>query len=79
MAEQRGYEVLGFDGAAGFDSFRCNSLEGDFEHLFGVQFNRWGLIDDGRAAARCAEYANSPEVSTCAVAWHPWLVVEHDI
>jgi hypothetical protein len=77
LAEQRGYEVLGFDGAAGFDSFRCNGLEGDFERLLGVQFNRWGLIDDGSAAARCADYANGPEVPTCAVAWHPWLVVEH--
>lgn len=77
LAERRGYEVLGFDGAAGFDSFRCNGLEGDFERLFGVQFNQWGLIDDRSAAARCADYANSPEVSTCAVAWHPWLVIEH--
>jgi hypothetical protein len=77
LAERRGYEVLGFDGAAGFDSFRCNKLEGDFERLFGVHFNRWGLIDDESAAARCADYANGPEVSTCAVAWHPWLVVEH--
>jgi hypothetical protein len=79
LAEQRGYEVLGFDGAAGFDSFRCNGLAADFERLFGIHFNRWGLIDDGSAAARCADYANGPGVSTCAVAWHPWLVSEHAI
>ncbi len=75
----RGFEVLGFDGAAGFDSFRCNGLEKDFEKRFGIHFNEWGLIDDARDAARCAEFANSPEVSTCAVAWHPWLVTEHAI
>ena len=79
LAERRGYEVLGFDGAAGFDSFRCNALEGDFERLFGVQFNQWGLINDWADAARCAEFANSPEVSTCALAWHPWLVLEHSL
>jgi hypothetical protein len=77
LAERRGFEVLGFDGAAGFDSFRCNALEGDFQRLFGVRFNQWGLIDDGGDAARCAEFANGPDVSTCAVAWHPWLVIEH--
>jgi len=32
---RRGFEVLGFDGAAGFDSFRCNALESDFERLNG--------------------------------------------
>jgi hypothetical protein len=74
---QRGFEVLGFDGASGFDSFRCNALEGDFQRLFGVQFNRWGLIDDVGDAARCAEFANGSEVSTCAIAWHAWLVTEH--
>jgi len=77
LAERRGFEVLGFDGAAGFDSFRCNALENDFERLLGVQFNQWGLIDDVGDAARCAEFASSPEVSTCAIAWHPWLVTEH--
>jgi hypothetical protein len=77
FADQRGFEVLGFDGAAGFDSFRCNALESDFQRLFGVQFNQWGLIDDAGEAARCADFANRPEVSTCAVAWHPWLVSEH--
>jgi len=79
LAERRGFEVLGFDGAAGFDSFRCNSLESDFQRLVGVQFNQWGLIDDVGDAARCAEFASSPEVSTCAIAWHPWLVTEHPL
>jgi hypothetical protein len=74
---QRGFEVLGFDGAAGFDSFRCNALEDDFQRLFDVQFNRWGLIDDVDAAVHCAEFANGQGVSTCAIAWHPWLVMEH--
>jgi hypothetical protein len=77
--ESRGFEVLGFDGAAGFDSFRCNALDKDFQRLFGINFNQWGLIDDATEARRCAEYANGPEVSTCAVAWHPWLVTEHVI
>jgi hypothetical protein len=77
LAGRRGFEVLGFDGAAGFDSFRCNALESDFERLMGVQFNRWGLIDDVGLASRCAHHANRPEVSTCAVVWHPWLVTEH--
>jgi hypothetical protein len=77
--ERRGFEVLGFDGAAGFDSFRCNGLETDFERLFGIQFNQWGLIDDLADAARCAQFANSPDVSTCAIAWHPWLITEHVI
>jgi hypothetical protein len=77
VTQRRGYEVLGFDGGAGFDSFRSHGLEDDFERLFGIRFNRWGLIDDGSAAARCAELANGPEVSTCAVAWHPWLLSEH--
>lgn len=74
---QRGFEVLGFDGASGFDSFRCNQLESDFQRLLGVHFNRWGLIDAASDAARCAEFANGPATSTCAVAWHPWLVIEH--
>jgi hypothetical protein len=77
--ERRGFEVLGFDGAAGFDSFRCNGLEADFERLFGIQFNQWGLIDDFADAARCAQFANSPDVSTCAIGWHPWLITEHVI
>jgi hypothetical protein len=79
IADSRGYEVLGFDGVSGFESSRCFALEGDFERLFGVHFNQWGLIDDESAAARCADYANGPEVSTCAVAWHPWLVIEHGL
>jgi hypothetical protein len=73
---QRGFEVLGFDGASGFDSFRCNGLESDFQRLLGGQFNRWGLIDAVGDATRCAEFANGPDISTCAVAWHPWLVME---
>lgn len=77
LGDRRGFEVLGFDGAASFDSFRCNELENDFERLFGVQFNQWGLIDDLGDATRCAEFANGPEVSTCAGAWHPWLLTEH--
>jgi len=79
VAERRGYEVLGFDGTAGFDSFRCNGLEGDFARRLGVHFNKWGLVDDAGDAARCAEFARDPEVSTCAIAWHPWLVSEHDL
>ena len=75
--DRRGLEVLGYDRyGGGFDSFRCNALERDFATL-GAVFNRWGLIDDEAQALRCAEFANSPEVSTCADAWHSWLVVEH--
>ncbi len=77
--EGRGFEVLGFDGAAGFDSFRCHGLEDDFAKLFGVRFNEHGLFDDLDEARRCAEHANSPEVSTCAVAWHPWMVTEYPV
>lgn len=76
---QRGFDVLGFDRASGFDSFRCNGLEVDFQRLFGVQFNRWGLIDGLPDAVRCAEFANQPDTNTCAVAWHPWLVTEHPL
>lgn len=75
--EPRGYEVLGYDGASGFDSFRCNALDADFQRLLGVSFNRWGLIDDASHADRCAQFADSPDASTCAIAWHPWLITEH--
>jgi hypothetical protein len=73
----RGFEVLGFDGVSGFDSFRCNALDTDFERRLGAQFNRWGLINPLRDAIRCAEFANGE--TTCAVAWHPWLVTEHPL
>jgi hypothetical protein len=75
--DDRGFDILGFDGAAGFDSFRCNGLEADFERVLGVRFNQWGLVDDVEQAHRCADLANGPDVATCAVAWHPWRVVEH--
>lgn len=75
--ERRGFEVLGYDSAGGFDSFRCNRLERDFARLLDIRFNQWGLIEEDAAALQCAEYANRPDVGTCADAWHPWLVVEH--
>jgi hypothetical protein len=75
--ERLGFEVLGYDRyGGGFHSYRCNSLEKEFANL-GARFNPTGLIDDEPAALRCAEFANSPEVSTCADGWHPWLIVEH--
>jgi hypothetical protein len=74
-AERRGFEVLGYDRyGGGFDSFRCNALESAFAGL-GATFNRWGLIDDEATALKCAEFANTQ--STCADAWHPWLVAEY--
>jgi hypothetical protein len=70
-----GFEVLGYDAyGGGFDSFRCNALEKDFDKL-GASFNQFGLIDQEAMASRCAEFANS--VPTCADGWHPWLIVEH--
>jgi hypothetical protein len=73
----RGFEVLGYDVAGTFCSFRCNELETDFERHLGVQFIAWGLLDDEAMARRCAEYAGRPEVGTCASFWHPWLVLEY--
>jgi hypothetical protein len=71
-----GFEVLGYDRyGGGFDSYRCNAFEQPFAEL-GAVFNPAGLIDDESMALRCAELANSPEIGTCADAWHPWLIVE---
>ena len=75
--EFRGFEVLGYDEAGQFCSFRCNGLEVDFQKELGVQFNRWGLLNKESAARQCAEYAGRPEVGTCARWWHPWAVVEY--
>jgi hypothetical protein len=75
--ELRGFEVLGYDEAGQFCSFRCNRLEVDFEKELGVQFNRWGLLNEESAARQCADYAGRPEVGTCARWWHPWAVMEY--
>ena len=75
----RGFEVLGYDSAGRFESFRGNGLETELQHVFNIQFNQWGLIEDEATALQCAEYANDPQVSTCATVWHPWLIVEHSL
>ncbi len=74
---RRGYEVLGYDTAGQFDSFRCNDLQQDFERLYGARFNEWGLFDDEAVARECAAYASRPEVGACSSTWHPWLVEEY--
>jgi hypothetical protein len=75
--EFRGFEVLGYDGAGQFCSFRCNGLEVDFQKELAAQFNRWGLLDEQAVARRCAEYASRPEVGTCVSWWHPWALLEY--
>jgi hypothetical protein len=73
----RGFEVLGYDEAGKFCSYRCNALGADFERQFGARFNARGLLDEETTARRCAEYASRPEVFTCSRFWHPWLVQEY--
>jgi hypothetical protein len=43
----------------------------------GVQFNRWGLLNEESIARRCADYSIQPEVGTCAKWWHPWALLEY--
>jgi hypothetical protein len=74
--ELRGFDVLGYDEAGRFCSFRCNGLEADFQKELGVQFNRWGLLDEPTVAQRCADYAGRPETATCTRWWHPWALFE---
>jgi hypothetical protein len=73
----RGFEVLGYDEAGKFCSYRCNALGADFDRQLGARFNACGLLDEETMARRCADYASRPEVVTCSRFWHAWLIREY--
>ena len=74
----RGYEVLGFDGAA-FCSFVCNSLQKDYQQELEIDFNPNGLISDYDEAKLAARYTMRDDVGAEPYSWYPWLILEYSL